>query len=764
MGKPKATQQELKEAAEVANAHDFITLLPHGYKTVVGERGVRLSGGQRQRIAIARAVLRNAPILVLDEALSSVDAENEAVIQGALDRLMVGRTTLIFAHRLSSVIGADRLLALEDGRIVETGTHQELMELGGAYHRLMSRQVKEFEVGSFLNLKEPGGVIPVEDRANELNDIAQNSPTDAIVRAEGMGWRRATIELLRLVSPRRVQLFLTFIFGVMRVFSLIGIGVFSGLTVAAVKAGAPFEHALVGLAIVAPLAGLLHWIESWIAHDMAYKLLAEMRVALFKKLDQLAPAYLVRRRTGDLVGMATHDVETVEYFFAHTVAPAFVSVVVPAAVLTTLCVFHWHMALSLIPFLALVVISPFLMRNRIDILGSQAREALGELNAHAVDTIQGLGEVSALQQDFLRGKEFLSKVREHHRLRLPFFRDLTIQMALLEVATGLGGLVIVITGTSLVMSGNLDGGILPLLTLLAMSAFLPVSEIANIGRQLADTLGSTRRLYAVHDETVSVSDGPGVSSKPSKQAPALEMFEVDFAYFGINRNALSKVSFSVAQGSTVALVGPSGSGKTTIAHLMMRFWDPDCGIARMNGHDIRNYELADLRQKIALVAQDTFLFNNTLRANILIAQPLAGEADVQRAVEQAVLADFVSELPKGLDTPVGERGMQLSGGQRQRVAIARAFLKNAPILILDEATSHLDSISENLVREALDKLRLDRTTLVIAHRLSTISDADQIIVLDEGKVMETGDHSSLVSGGGLYAHLVSRQLSASAVK
>ena len=539
MGKPKATQQELKEAAEVANAHDFITLLPHGYKTVVGERGVRLSGGQRQRIAIARAVLRNAPILVLDEALSSVDAENEAVIQGALDRLMVGRTTLIFAHRLSSVIGADRLLALEDGRIVETGTHQELMELGGAYHRLMSRQVKEFEVGSFLNLKEPGGVIPVEDRANELNDIAQNSPTDAIVRAEGMGWRRATIELLRLVSPRRVQLFLTFIFGVMRVFSLIGIGVFSGLTVAAVKAGAPFEHALIGLAIVAPLAGLLHWIESWIAHDMAYKLLAEMRVALFKKLDQLAPAYLVRRRTGDLVGMATHDVETVEYFFAHTVAPAFVSFVVPAAVLTTLCVFHWHMALSLIPFLAVVVISPFLMRKRIDILGSQAREALGELNAHAVDTIQGLAEVSALQQGFLRGKEFLSKVREHHRLRLPFFRDLTIQMALLEVATGLGGLVIVITGTSLVMSGNLDSGILPLLTLLAMSAFLPVSEIANIGRQLADTLGSTRRLYAVHDETVSVSDGLGVSSKPSKQTPALAMSEVDFAYFGVNRNALN---------------------------------------------------------------------------------------------------------------------------------------------------------------------------------------------------------------------------------
>ena len=753
MGKPKATQKELKEAAEVANAHDFITLLPHGYKTVVGERGVRLSGGQRQRIAIARAVLRNAPILVLDEALSSVDAENEAVIQGALDRLMVGRTTLIFAHRLSSVIGADRLLALEDGRIVETGTHQELMELGGAYHRLMSRQVKEFEVGSFLNLKEPSGVIPVEDRANELNDIAQNSPTDAIVRAEGMGWRRATIELLRLVSPRRVQLFLTFIFGVMRVFSLIGIGVFSGLTVAAVKAGAPFEHALIGLAIVAPLAGLLHWIESWIAHDMAYKLLAEMRVALFKKLDQLAPAYLVRRRTGDLVGMATHDVETVEYFFAHTVAPAFVSFVVPAAVLTTLFVFHWHMALSLIPFLAVVVISPFLMRKRIDILGSQAREALGELNAHAVDTIQGLAEVSALQQGFLRGKEFLSKVREHHRLRLPFFRDLTIQMALLEVATGLGGLVIVITGTSLVMSGNLDSGILPLLTLLAMSAFLPVSEIANIGRQLADTLGSTRRLYAVHDETVSVSDGLGVSSKPSKQTPALEMSEVDFAYFGVNRNALNKVSFNVAQGSTVALVGPSGAGKSTLLDLLGRFHSPTSGRIFVDGHPLDDIRRSDWLTNVSLVPQDPFLFQDSIRENVRYGKPDAGDEEVLEACQAAQLGSFLQSLPDGLDTQVGEAGARLSGGQAQRVTIARAFLQGADLLLLDEATSALDSEAEQKVQAALANLMKGRTVVAIAHRLGTVKGSDRIVVLNSGKIAETGSHETLLKDSGDYSRM-----------
>jgi ATP-binding cassette subfamily B protein len=758
LGKPDATQEELEHAARIANAHEFITRLPQGYGTVVGERGIRLSGGQRQRIAIARAVLRDAPILILDEALSSVDAVNEAVIQQALDRLMKGRTTLIFAHRLSSVIGADRLLALGDGHVVETGTHDELMARQGAYHQLMAAQVHDAQSEPSRPLTFETRDAPIADLPDDNADLAQMAPTDAIVRAEEMGWRRATIELLRLVAPRRVQLGLAFILGVIRVFALIGIGVFSGLTVAAVKAGEPFEDALIGLAVVAPMAGLLHWMESWVAHDMAYKLLAEMRVALFKKLDKLAPAYLVRRRTGDLVGMATHDIETVEFFFAHTVAPAFVSVVVPTTILATLLTFGWEMALALLPFLALVVMSPFLMRHRIDSLGSRAREALGELNAHAVDTIQGLAEIAALQQGVPRGRRFLAKVIEHHRLRLPFFRDLTIQMALLELATGLGGLVIVITGTTLVASGKLDGGILPLLTLLAMSAFLPVSEIANIGRQLADTLGATRRVYAVHNEKIAVADGPGVKEQSARPEIRLEMDSVDFSYFGVHRNALTGVSFAVPKGSTVALVGPSGAGKSTIAHLFMRFWDPKQGTVRMDGHNLRDYKLDDLRRRIALVAQDTYLFNDTLRANILIAHPDADEAAVQDAVKRAALGKFVAELPQGLDTPVGERGMQLSGGQRQRVSIARAFLKDAPVLILDEATSHLDAISESAVRQALDELRQDRTTIVIAHRLSTVSDADQIIVLDDGQVAETGTHQELLARHGLYASLVAHQL------
>ena len=687
-GKPDASDVEVEAAARAANAHGFIARLPQGYATVIGERGIRLSGGQRQRLAIARALLRDAPILLLDEALSSVDAENEAVIQDALGRLMGGRTVLIMAHRLSSVIDADRILVLEGGRVVESGRHADLMAAQGVYHRLMADQVREGLAAPPPAAASADAAIEptTEDRHLEAAVPgafgASGAPDDEVLRASGLGWWGAWVRLLRLVGPFRGRVALAFGLGVLRVVAFIGVGVLSALVVAGIKQGTPVDGLLTALYAIAPLAGILHWLESWVAHDMAFRLLTEMRIALYDKLDRLAPAYMLRRRTGDIVAMATQDVELVEYFFAHTVAPALVAVLVPAAVMATLSLHGWPLAVALAPFIALVALSPFLLRKRLDRLGGRAREMLGLLNAHAVDTLQGLTELLAFRQEAARRRVFLDIVRGHHRLRMPYYRDLTFQMALIETATGLGGLAVVMGGTAWIAAGNLEAALLPLLAILAMATFLPVSEIAHIGRQLADTLGATRRLHAVHSAEVAVTDGPG--AKPAPGAPALALEGVDFAYVGTKRPALSGVTLAVRPGETLALVGPSGAGKTTIAHLFMRFWDPAEGTVRLDGADLRDWTIDALRARIALVAQDTYLFNDTLRANILIARPDASEAAIAEAVRRAALEDFVAALPEGLETRVGERGTQLSGGQRQRVAVARAVLKNAPILILDE--------------------------------------------------------------------------------
>ena len=809
-GKPDATPEELAAAAGAANAHEFIERLPDGYGTVVGERGVRLSGGQRQRIAIARAILRDAPLLVLDEALSAVDAENEAVIQEALERLMVGRTTLIFAHRLSSVIGADRILVLDGGQVVESGGHADLMRQGGVYFRLMRGQAEESRAPGDIEIGAPAGRAPAEDLAPLFSS---GGPDDEIVKARGLGWYGAFRELFAHVRPWRGRLALAFGFGMVRVACLIGVGVLSALAVAALKHGEDFTPWLYALFAAAPAAGILHWLESWVAHDMAFRMLAQMRIDLYRKIDALAPAWLLRRRSGDLVAMATHDVELVEYFFAHTIAPGLVAVLVPASVLGVLLWFGWPLAAALAPILVVVILSPFLARHRVDALGSRAREALADLNAHATDTIQGLGEIVAFERTPERRREFLALARRHVDLRIPFFQSLTLQNVVLEIATGLGGLVVVVSGAWLVSEGRLDPALLPLFALIAMASFLPVSEIAYIGRQLSDTLGATRRLYAVHREPVLVQDGPGVEVGPSGSvtskssaeigpsprgrsradasnpdpeaagvtAPAavlpaaavagsevrpasggmaLAMEDVDFRYPGREDRALDGVSFEAPAGMRVALVGPSGAGKTTAAHLLLRFFDPERGAVRLAGRDLREWRLDDLRARIALVSQDTWLFNETLRANILVARPEADDEAISRAVERAALADFVAALPEGLDTPVGERGVRLSGGQRQRVAIARAFLRDAPVLVLDEATSHLDAVSEQAVQNALETLMHDRTTVLIAHRLSTVRSAGRIVVLDEGRVVEIGSHDELLGRAGLYSQLVGRQLAA----
>ena len=384
-GKPDATQGELEEAAHAANAHEFISHLPHGYDTVVGERAVRLSGGQRQRLAIARALLKDAPILLLDEALSSVDAENESAIQSALDGLMENRTTLVIAHRLSSVINADRILVLDEGRAVEIGSHSELIAADGTYAGLMRQQtqtgIEEAAPGAMELARPHVSAEHALDLSHLSAGHGHHHPVTshhADERAE-VSVRSLTVwvRLFGLVRPVRFQFLLTLALGMLHHGSVIVLGAFSALLVGAVFRDEPITTLLVLVCVFAPLSALLFYLESWQAHDMAFRLLARMRIDLYDKLEPLAPAYMVRRRSGDFVSVVGGDVETVEYFFGHAISPMIVAVLIPGGLLVALGIVAWPVAVVLAPFLVAVAVSPYFANTRVERLGDEIRGRMG---------------------------------------------------------------------------------------------------------------------------------------------------------------------------------------------------------------------------------------------------------------------------------------------------------------------------------------------------------------------------------------------------
>ena len=765
-GKQDATREELEAAARAANAHEFISQLPQGYDTYVGERAIRLSGGQRQRIAIARALLKNAPILVLDEALSSVDAENEALIQEALDRLMQGRTTLIIAHRLSSIVGADRILVLDDSRLVEVGPHSELINAGGVYSRLMADQqaagfaVKPTRASSSIDDSTTTDVTPPPPP----DEVFEPAPAD-IAPAQPMGALTILRRLMTLINPWWKQQVVTFVLGIAHHGSIIGLGVVSALLVGQVFRGGDLTLYLILLGVFAPLTAFFTWAEGWLSHDLAYRLLAEMRIDMYRKMDSIAPAYLVKRRSGDIVGVVGGDIERIEYFFAHTISPAFVAFIVPLAVLITLALISWPLAIVLLPFLLAVAIRPFYDQKTNERLGDEVLTKLGGIHAQMVDNIQGMREIAAFGQGPTRTGDIRERGWDFAGSQTKAKKAQDSQTAFIEAVTGLGGLAVLAMGAWLVLEGRMDRPDLPLAALLALSTFSPVSDIARTAKDLMETLAAGRRVFAVHDEPLPVADGPGVAQpgQPAvATAPLVRFNSASFAYGPDLPQAVSNVSFTVEPGQTVALVGRSGAGKTTCAYLLMRFWDPQTGEVSLGDHDLKEFRLDPLRDSIAFVTQDTYLFNASIRDNIALGKFDATQEEIEQAARQANAHDFIASFPEGYDTVVGERGMQLSGGQRQRISIARALLKNAPVLILDEATSHLDAVSEHQVRQALNRLMTGRSTVIIAHRLSTVRDADKLVVLDAGRKVEEGTHDELMERNGLYAQLVAAQMVATA--
>ena len=556
---------------------------------------------------------------------------------------------------------------------------------------------------------------------------------------------------------------LAIVAGVLNQGATIGATALGAYMVGQVAVGAPatdLRTPAIALGAAVILRAVMAWAEMWVAHDLAYRILADLRVHLYSALERLAPGYLIQRRSGDVASAAMADIETVEWFYAHTVGAFVVAVVVPLLALATLGVMHWTLPLALLPFALLVATAPLVLRRRAARQGDAMRADLGNLNAEVVDGVQGLRELVA----FGFQRRFLANLESHSnrlvRSQLVYGMRAGIEQGAIVAFMSCGMLSVVAVAAIHVFRGDLDPAYYPVAITLAIFVFVPIFTIASLVQNLGIVFASAERAFRLMREPAPVADAPGATPPDTDVEPRVTFTGVTFGYPGGGAPALEDVSLEIAPGETVALVGHSGAGKTTCASLLMRFWDVHAGTVAIGGHDVRQLPQHSLRELIGWVPQDIYLFNTSLRENIRMARPGATDAEVESAARTALAHEFITEMPHGYDTVAGERGVQMSGGQRQRIAIARALLKDSPVLVLDEAVSSLDTRNEQELNLALQAVRQGRATLVIAHRLSTIRSADRIVVLEEGQVVEQGTHDDLLAHGRVYRSLIAAQAEA----
>jgi len=741
VGRPGATEEEVLDAARRARVDEFVRELPDGYGTRVGENGAKLSGGQRQRVSIARAILKDAPLVVLDEATAFVDPENEAQIQEALGSLIEEKTLVVVAHRLSTITGADRILVVEDGRISARGTHEELLE-GSETYRTLWEAHEEAQERATADVRAARDGVPKVGTYVERKPA--EPPENPYAGLEGESFVRM---VLRLAGRRRRDyvrraLPLQFLEGV--VFSAPVVFVFLTLLELfrdEVSLGRVYLY-VGGILLSFALLAFFNYLATGVLYRVDGGTKNDLRLYIGEHLRRLPLGYFTRRDTGRINALVTNDIMQLDYV---TSTAQFVRAVVsPALTFVVLLLIDWRMALAAFAGIPLFLLVLWWGDGVFEKVWREQTAARTEANSRMIEYIRGIPVVRAFNLGGERSERFEKAMDRYRRA------SANTQVKVTPVIVGgitvleLGFAAILVVGSALFLAGALDLSVFLLFLVLGTVFYAPIYDAGELMGYRRMVQKSMRKVTELLDTRLL----PEPKTDSSPQDHSIQFEGVSFGYE--KERVLKDVSFEIPERSMTALVGPSGSGKTTITYLIARFWDVDEGAVRVGDVDVRDMKTDTLMSNITMVFQDVYLFNDTVANNIRFGNPNATEREVVAAAKAARCHEFIMRLPRGYDTMVGEGGSTLSGGEKQRISIARALLKDAPIVLLDEATASIDPENERLIQDALNALVAEKTLVVIAHRLSTVRSADNIICLKNGRVIQQGTHDDLISQDGLY--------------